>query len=73
MDAVTILPYILSALTIATMILAGNKHRHTWALAMGNQVLWSVWIIASSTWGLIPMNIALWVIYARNHLKWGTA
>lgn len=24
----------------------------------------------TGTWGLIPMNIALWIVYGRNHLKW---
>lgn len=64
------LPWILSANTIYSMLLAGNKKRNAWAFALGGQLLWLVWILASKSWGLLPMNIALWVVYGRNYLKW---
>lgn len=64
------LPWLLSAVTIWMTLLAGNKHRLAWAIGLGNQALWLVWIIAADAWGLLPMNLALWVVYARNHLKW---
>ena len=66
----TYLPWLLSAITIWMTILAGNKHPFAWAIGLVNQALWLVWITATDTWGLIPMNIALWVVYARNHWKW---
>ena len=67
---VTYLPWLLSAITVASMYLAGNKHRHAWALSLVGQVLWLVWIFASHSWGLLPMNAALWIVYTRNHLQW---
>lgn len=67
------LPWLLSAITIYMTVLAGNKHRWAWAVGLGNQALWLVWIIASASWGLLPMNLALWVVYGRNHLKWRAA
>ena len=67
---ITYMPWLLSAITIYMTILAGNKTRWAWLLGLGNQALWLVWITASSAWGLLPMNIALWIVYARNHLKW---
>lgn len=67
---VAYLPWLLSAVTIWMTLLAGNKHRHAWAVGLGNQGLWLGWIIASASWGLLPMNAALWAVYARNHLKW---
>jgi len=67
------LPWVLSAVTIYMTVLAGNKSRWAWAVGLGNQALWLVWIVASASWGLIPMNIALWAVYARNHLKWRAA
>lgn len=66
----TIIPYILSAITIWMFLLAGNKTKWTWLVGLANQGLWLTWIIISSTWGLLPMNVALWIVYARNHLKW---
>ena len=70
MNLETIIPYILSAITIYMFVLAGNKSKHAWLVGLGNQALWLTWIILSSTWGLLPMNLALWFVYARNHIKW---
>jgi len=70
-DAVSAyLPWVLSAITIYMTVLAGNKTRWAWALGLANQALWLVWIVATETWGLVPMNLALWIVYARNHLRW---
>lgn len=67
---ITYLPWLLSVITIYMTILAGNKHPKAWLFGIVNQALWLAWIIASETWGLIPMNVALWAVYARNHWKW---
>lgn len=64
------MPWLLSAITIYMTVLAGNKARWAWAVGLGNQALWLVWIFASHSWGLLPMNAALWIVYGRNHLKW---
>lgn len=66
----TYLPWLLSAITIYMTLLAGNKHRNAWAVGLLGQALWLVWIITVSAWGLLPMNIALWIMYGRNHIKW---
>lgn len=67
---VTYLPWLLSAITIWMTLLAGNLHPRAWLVGLGNQLLWLAWIVAAGAWGLIPLNIALWVVYGRNHLKW---
>lgn len=64
------MPWLLSAITIWTMFLAGDHHKKTWQLGLVNQALWLIWIIAIGAWGLLPMNLALWIVYTRNHLKW---
>ncbi len=64
------LPWLLSAITIWMTLLAGNLHRKAWLIGLGNQALWLLWIIAIQKWGLLPMNLAMWVLYLRNHLKW---
>jgi hypothetical protein len=66
----TYLPWLLSAITIYMTVLAGNKHPKAWLFGLVNQALWLVWIVATASWGLIPMNLALWIVYGRNHLKW---
>lgn len=73
-DAIrTYLPWLLSAITIYMTVLAGNKHRNAWLFGLANQALWLVWILTTGAYGLLPMNAALWVVYARNHLKWSRA
>lgn len=64
------LPWLLSAITIYMTVLAGNKTRWAWAIGLGNQGLWLLWIVTTATWGLLPMNFALWIVYGRNHWKW---
>ena len=64
------LPWLMSAITIWMTLLAGNKHRSAWLIGLGNQALWLTWIIAMGAWGLLPMNAALWIVYASNHMKW---
>lgn len=69
-DLIFYMPWLLSAITIYMSVLAGNKTRWTWLIGIVNQALWLVWILASSSYGLLPMNFALWIVYGRNHLRW---
>ena len=67
------LPWLLSALTIYSAVLCGDKKAAGWAVGIANQVLWATWIIASETWGMLPMNVVLAVIFVRNFIKWKRA
>ncbi len=62
--------YIISIITILTMILAGNKSRWAWILGIGNQALWAMYIVHTHAWGLLLMTIAITVVYMRNLIKW---
>jgi len=64
------LPYLLSANTLYFTFLAGNKKRMAWLLALFGQVFWLIWILTTKSYGLLPMNIGMWVIYYRNYIKW---
>lgn len=64
------LPWLMSAITVWMTLLAGDKRPHAWLVGLGNQALWSTWIIVTSTWGFVPLNIALWIVYWRNYWKW---
>ena len=66
------LPWVLSAITVYMAILAGNKHPNAWLVGLFNQGLWLVWIVGTMSWGFLPMNIAFWIVYLRNHFKWKT-
>lgn len=73
MSILQIMPWVMSAITIYMTVLAGNKHRSAWLVGLFNQLLWLVWIVASGNFGFLPMNAALWIVYARNHMKWSRA
>jgi len=67
------LPWLLSIITIWMTLLAGDKHPRAWLFGIGNQLLWLIWICVVGAWGFLPMNIALWIVYLRNHYKWNRA
>lgn len=62
-----------SVVTLWGMWLAGSHRWEGWALGLGNQVLWLVFIIAFGAWGLLPLNAALVFVYSRNLIKWRVA
>lgn len=64
------LPWLLSVLSLLMSVLTGNKHRHAWLFGLGIQCLWLIWIFAAQAYGFLPLCIALFVIYTRNHFKW---
>lgn len=63
--------WILSALTILVMWLAGSKRRVAWKISLVNQCLWLGWIVHGQHWGLLPMNVAMFAIAGRNLWLWG--
>lgn len=67
---VTYLPWLISAITIYSAVLAGNKRPAAWSIGVANQALWLTWIVASGTWGMLPMNMVLAGIFVRNWRKW---
>lgn len=67
---VVYVPWMLSAITIWMNVLAGNLHRGAWMIGIISQAFWLLWIIVTETWGFVPLNVALWIVYIRNHIKW---
>lgn len=64
------LPWLLSALTLISLYLAGDRNPMGWLVGLINQALWLVWILLTQTWGLLPMNLTLWLVFTRNYFKW---
>jgi len=62
-------PWILSCFTIWTFFLAGDQNRHTWRVGLVSQVFWMTWIYTTGSWGLIPGNVGLTIVFIRNELK----
>lgn len=66
----TYLPWLLSALSLIMSVLTGNKWRYVWLFGIGIQFVWILWIAVAKAYGFLPLCLALFVIYGRNHLKW---
>lgn len=64
------LPFATGCLTLVGMWLAGNKRTAAWAVGLVNQALWFAFIVVFEAWGLLPLSVALTLIYARNLIRW---
>lgn len=67
-DMILILSWILSALTLVVMWLAGSNNRRAWYLGIAIQPLWIVFAVVTHGYGLIALSLALALVYARNAL-----
>lgn len=71
-----IFPLFLSAITIKMTIMAGNLSKNAWLLGLFNQLLWLIWVLYTGlngregNMGFLPMNLAFWYVYYKNHVKW---
>jgi hypothetical protein len=65
-----IIPWMLSANTLALTYLVGNKSNAGWLLGVIGQAMWFLFIVTWQVWGLLPLAIGLTILYARNLVKW---
>ena len=65
-----LLPLALSVNTVAVMWLAGSKRALGWLLGLIGQAGWLAFVILFQAWGLLPLVLALTVVYTRNLLRW---
>lgn len=65
-----LLPFVTGMVTLIGMWAAGSHRSWSWGLGIANQALWFAFIVAFGAWGLLPLNVALVVVYSRNLLKW---
>lgn len=64
------LQLVISCITIWMTLMAGNKHPKAWLVGLLNQGLWITMIVWTEAWGLVPLCLAMCVVYYRNHRKW---
>ena len=76
MDLATVtdqlLPFATGCMTLVAMWLAGSRRALGWAVGLANQGLWLAFIVSFEAWGLLPLTVALTVVYARNLHRWRT-
>lgn len=70
MTARLALSLVTSTGTLAGMWLVSKKRWQGWAVGLANQVVWLALIVATRTWGLLLLTVALVVIYTRALLEW---
>lgn len=66
----TLIPWATSAGTLLGMWLIGQKKSIGWIVGLVNQVLWITFAVMFEAWGLLPLSLALIVIYTRALLAW---
>jgi hypothetical protein len=64
------LPWVISLATIYMIFLVGNKDIKGWVVSFFCQVLWTTFILASESWGLMPLNVAMYYLTVSNFIKW---
>lgn len=65
-----VLPWLLSAWTLAAMFYASGRPLRGWTLALLGQPMWFAYTFVSADGGgFWPLNVGLTIIYARNIRK----
>lgn len=62
--------YLLTAVGVLGLYLAGKKDRRGWVVGMGAQLLWFAYAISTRQWGFIGSCVAYGSVYTRNFLAW---
>ena len=62
--------WILSAVGLLGFFLAGSKVWWAWYVNIFNQVIWTVYAIATEQWGFLVGTAFYFVVFIRNAVKW---
>ena len=64
------LPWTISAISISTIWIMGNKNKWGPVLGFFSQGLWYWYLIETKQWGLIPCTMGFGFVHLRNWIKW---
>lgn len=62
--------YLLTAVGVFGLYLAGRKDRRGWMVGIGAQVLWIAYATATHQWGFYVSALAYGWVYAKNARSW---
>jgi hypothetical protein len=62
--------YLLAAVGIFGLYLAGKKIWWSWGVGIAAQVLWIAYAIATEQWGFIVAALGYGWVYTKNYLAW---
>lgn len=62
--------WLLTAVGVFGLYLAGRRSPWGWAVGLGAQALWLAYALATEQWGFIFSALAYGWVYARNFRAW---
>ncbi|HEY0771767.1 MAG TPA: hypothetical protein VGD31_15685 [Sphingobacteriaceae bacterium] len=62
--------WLLAAIGIFGLYLAGKRNLYGWVIGIGVQVLWIAYAIATRQWGFIASALAYAAVNLRNYIRW---
>jgi len=62
--------FILAAIGILGIYLAGKNNKYGWALGIFAQLLWFIFAIVTKQYGFIASAVAYGYVYTLNFYKW---
>lgn len=65
--------YLLTAVGVLGIWLAGRKSSAGWAVGLGAQTLWITYAVATQQWGFILSAVVYGTVYAKNFITWRKA
>ena len=65
--------YLLTAVGVFGLWLAGRKSSGGWAVGVGAQALWIAYAVATEQWGFIASALIYGGVYGRNFWLWRKA
>lgn len=61
---------IISIMSIAMIVLMGNKWKHAPLIGLINQIFWAIYLISTKQYGLMISTAAYTFVHIRNYYKW---
>jgi hypothetical protein len=62
--------FVLAAVGVLGLYVAGRKRWQGWAIGLGAQVLWIAYAVVTKQWGFIASALAYGVVYGKNMITW---
>lgn len=63
-------PYLLTAVGVAGMWLAGKRRPSGWVVNLGAETLWAIYATVTHQWGFYASVVAYTLVYAKNYRAW---
>lgn len=67
--------WLLSAVGVLGLYLAGSGRRAGWLVGLAAQGLWITYAVSTRQWGFIPASLCYAAVYGRNYARarqWGS-